>query len=100
MATSSAIFPQTTREVGSLRYSSSHMYNPNNSNGCTLTFSSNEHRNKRFPSPLEIIHEISVFYLSDTDAEILSTVGMLDDDHRADLIPMIRQCLDDQERQK
>ena len=100
MATNSAIFPRMNREVGSLRYSSSHMYNPNNSNGCTLTFSSNEHRNKRFPLPVEIIHEISVFYLSDTDAEILSTVGMLDDDHRADLIPMIRQCLDDQERQK
>jgi len=99
MSTIFSIFPQSTNKVGSLKFSAPRMYNQNNANACTLIFSSNEHRNEQFFSPREVSQDIVVFYLSNTDAEILSTVGMLDDDYRADLVQILRRFLSEQENQ-
>ncbi|AGH16011.1 hypothetical protein DVVG_00025 [Dunaliella viridis virus SI2] len=72
-----------------------------NSNAVTLEFKSAEYH----AEPLRIASgelsflystNVSVFGLSDTDAEILSSVGMLDEAHRRELLPILRHMLDDQ----
>jgi hypothetical protein len=41
--------------------------------------------------------EVTAFRMNDTDAEILSTIGLLRDEYREKLLPAIRDALADQE---
>ena len=95
MSLSMSIHPQGTNEKGRLRFTSSRQFWADNGNAVTLNFSSRE-RNARYDFDT-VEQEITVYHLSDISAEVLASVGLLNDDKRAELIPILRHMIADQE---
>jgi len=82
---------------GSLRFKTERPHRPENANSVELVFSSYEDGASGMVRPYHTVdNEITAFNLNDTDAEILATFGLLDAEHRAELIPILRHLLDDQ----
>jgi len=67
-----------------------------NANCLTLSFVSKEEGKNQFGDRVDSKTEVSIFHLSNTDAEILSTIGKLDAEHRAELLPILRHMMEDQ----
>lgn len=95
MTVSISIHPQAGGQPGSLEFSTRRQFLQENANSVTLCFSSKEAQH-RLNSPWRVENEINLYRMSDTDAEILASVGLLDAAHRAELLPILRHMLDNQ----
>lgn len=75
---------------GTLRFRCDRPHRISNANSIGLIFESDTYRGDLDAT------EIVAFRLCDADAEILSTVGLLDAEHREQLLPILRHLMDDQ----
>ena len=96
MTTTLTIFPQYSPASG-LSFKSDGPRAENNANAIKLIFSSEEYNSHVVNESEEFLINTAVilFYLSDTDADILANIGLLDEVHRKDLLPIIERMLDD-----
>ena len=91
-----SLHPLTSEKNGDMRFNARPVM-WNNSNCVGLAFCSDEagqvygdiHRERQF--------EVSIFNLSDVDAEILSGVGRIPPERRAELLPLIREIIKQEE---
>lgn len=74
-------------------------FRPDNANSVELIFATPEYhdKDKRKATPRDpflVEQAVCIFQLSETDAEILGAVGLLDDARRRELVKILRHMLD------
>jgi hypothetical protein len=90
-----SLHPQTSKK-GALCFKVDKQFAISNANAVTMVFSSNEYHDKGNEGIYTVDNEITVFDLPDDQAEILASVGMLDAERRAALLPVLRHMLAEQ----
>lgn len=95
MTTSVSIHPGGIAKPGSLKFTTPRPWDPDNGNSLRMDFCSNEYYDRTGEGIFQHKNEISVFDLSATDAEILSSVGLLDAQRREALLPVLRHMLEE-----
>lgn len=76
-------------------------FHPENSNSIELVFTSPEYNARKDPTGPEdgfqVADHITVFRLSAVDAELLSSIGLMSDKQRAEILPIVREILEQTE---
>lgn len=89
-----SIHPQARHNNGAMRFVAERPFAANNANCVQLKFMSKERRAEYDFDTVDL--NLTVFHLSDVDAAVLSTIGLLDAERREKLLPILRDLMNDQ----